>query len=385
MSTNFDDSGLLAGLPEALLISTLEGEIVFSNRALEVLSGYSPNDLLGAHLSRLLPTPERRRVQVVEWLNRWASDPNPDQLRYLNLEMVDARGDTHLVSVRVSTHKQDDGHYFVVVLRDVTSQQETMARLRHAQLVTNRILAIGEDAVLSIDAKGTVTYWNATASRLFGYSEHEVLGKSLSILLPGTVAERHESAVQSFMKGTAASRMMGERGEIVGRHKDGHIMPLEASITKTTIDGHVVMSAQIRDISGRKKAEVALLESEARFRAIFENAFEAIVLMNPLGRVLEVNAAARALLADGPNGVGMNFWDLNWWPTQGDPNLVSQSRESLKENIEECGEGSVIRTRVSLALKDGSRELDFSLIPVQTSPDHVAYILAEGRDLTSLS
>lgn len=379
-----DARALLYELPEALLITSLQGEILFVNGALERMTGYAADELIGENVSRLMPSPERRRVQAMEWFARWAEDPDTEQLRYLNLEAVTRDGEIRLVSVRVSRHSEGDDSCFVVVLRDVTSEHESVAAMRHAQLVTNRILAIGEDGVLSVDEGQRITYWNPGAERLFGYSEDEALGSPLAMLLPQGLDARHSSLVEEFKDGKASSRLMGERGEIVGRHKDGHEIPLEASITKTTIDGQTVLSAQVRDITERKRAEEALRASEARFRAIFENAVEGMALLSPDGRVLEINAAAREMVSD--YEPGRMFWELNWWGPDADDDGVMQSRENLKANVENCARGESIRARVSLrGTDDAMREIDFSLIPVAVRNGEVTYIIAEGRDITSVA
>lgn len=373
-------SELLNELPEALLITTLSGEIVFVNRALQSLMGYETDELVGEDVSKLMPTSERRRVQVIDWLARWAEDPNPDQLRYLNLDAVTRSGEARLVSIRVSKHQENQDAWFVVVFRDVTSQHEQTTALRHAQLVTNRILAIGEDAVLSIDAAGRITYWNPRAEQLFGYQQKEVIGHRIDMLLPSEITSRHDALVAEFAAGSEASRLMGDRGEVTGKCKDGRLVPLEVSITKTSIDGQMILSAQIRDITERKRAEAALRDSEARFRAVFENALEAMALLSPDGKVLEINDAARHMLP--AFNEGQLFWELDWWHESGGQDTAA-ARENLKLNVERCAEGEVIRARAALATRDGgSRQIDFSLIPVIPEGSGVVHILAEGRDIT---
>lgn len=372
---------LLNELPEALFIATLQGEIIYVNRALENLTGYANTELIGQPVSKLMPDPARRRARVMDWLARWAEDPNPDQLRYLNLEAVTSTGEVKLVSVRVSRHKSGDETWFLVVMRDVTSQHETAAAMRHAQLVTNRILAIGEDAILSIDARHRITYCNPRGSQMFGYAQEELLGQNLSILLPPELANQHDRLISEFAKGTEASRLMGERAEVTGRRKDGSLLPLEISITKTSIDGETVLSAQIRDITARKRAQDALRDSEARFRAIFENALEAMALLTPGGRLLEINNAGRKLLPEVPDDA--LFWELDWWGGTPDEEALQTARAQLRANVERCAAGDVVRTRASITGHDAtSREIDFSLIPVDPAGEGVVYILAEGRDIT---
>jgi PAS domain S-box-containing protein len=368
--------GLLDDLPEPLVVTTVEGEIAFVNGSLSALSGYSSDELIGEHVTKLMPQPERRRLDVVRWLTRWADNPDPEQLRYLNLELSTSAGTTLIVSVRVSRHEGDGGPWFLIVLRDVTSEHETLSKLRHAQLVTNRILAIGEDAVVSVDADHKISFWNRRAEQLFGYEEDEALGQSLSLVIPDRFADNHEAFISDFVNGAEASRLMGQRGEIVGRHRSGREIPLEASITKTVVEGEPILSAQVRDISERKKAEAALRTSEARFRSLFEHAFEAMVLLDASGWVLEINEAARKMLPD--FNANKYFWELNWWDAEGAE--LEQFSDNLKQIVQDVQGGERVRTEVQL----GSRKIDFSLMPVADSDGELNFIIAEGRDITAL-
>ena len=125
---------LLNDLPEPLMVTSVEGEIALVNRALTALSGFDDSDLVGEPVTRLMPQSERRRVDVVRWLTRWADDPNPEQLRYLTLELITKNGDSLQISVRVSRYESLGSSWFLVVLRDVTSEHQTLSQLRHAQL-----------------------------------------------------------------------------------------------------------------------------------------------------------------------------------------------------------------------------------------------------------
>jgi len=328
---HFDEvnaSELMTDLPEALFVMGPDGEILFINPALTAMTGFLSGDLVGGPVSRLMPTPDRRRVDVVGWLRRWADDPNPQQLRYLNLELATRSGETRLVSVRVSRHADDEAVYFLVLLRDVTEEHEAAAARRHSQLVTNRILAIGGDAVLCLDPDHRISYWNRAAEVLFGYREEEVIGEPLSLLLPEGLASQHETWIDEFDQSADAARLMGERAEVRGRTRDGRIVPLEVAITKTTVEGEILLGAQIRDISERKRAQAELAASEARFRAVFEHAMEAMALLDREGRVLEINRAAQDMLpAYSPDKL---LWELDWW---GD-GVDEAARQRLRAAIE---------------------------------------------------
>jgi len=90
-----------------------------------------------------------------------------------------------------------------------------------------------------------------------------------------------------FGAGKQASRRMNERGHVVGLRRNGEEFPMDVAITKVTVGGALTYTAHMRDITERRRREEKLKESERRFRAIFEHAFEAIGLLSPDGTVLD--------------------------------------------------------------------------------------------------
>ncbi|MBL4680624.1 MAG: PAS domain S-box protein [Pseudomonadales bacterium] len=370
---------LIKALPEALLITSEQGKIVYVNDALESLTEFSESDLVGKHVSHLMPSGERERLDVVAWFARWADNPDSHQLRYLSLNGVTKSGEELKFRVRVSAFVKEEESFFLVILQDITEEYQSTLDLRHAKLVSNRILAIGEDAVMTIDDEQHVRYWNKKAEEMFGYTTDEIIGKNFELLVPGSYAEKHRKQVSGFAKGTEASKLMGNRSEIKGLHKDGRVIPLEASITKTMVDGQLLISAQIRDITQRKQAEQALREKELRFRAVFENAVEAMALLSADGKILEFNSAAKDLLPNDEDPRGRDFWMLDWWAEPSE-----EVRLELKENVVRVSRGEVHRARAELPIGDKTHDIDFSLKAVTDSEGQVRYIIAEGRDLTNV-
>lgn len=368
-------TSLVEALPEALIVTRPEGTVVAVNRAAEVLLGYDEDEVVGQSVTTFLPAQARQRADVVAWLKRWGDHPEPLQWRYIHLTGRTKDGEDLRLSVRVARVGSDENPLYAITLRDVRRDLEQLAELRHQNLLTARILAISDDAILTIDGNHHISFFNRSAEALFGYRSDEVTGQSLSVLLPERLRSSHAERIEEFHRGTQPSRLMGERGEIVGLTKDGREVPLEASITKVTIEGEPHFSAQIRDITERKRAQDALKASEARFRAMFDNAFEAIALLDPAGKVLELNESARSLLTGDVSAVGVAFWELPWWPQ-----VTDEARTGLRNAFEHALGGELYRVRTS---PDGKTELDFSLIPVE-SDGAVRLVIAEARDITQL-
>lgn len=379
---NIDETEVIKALPEALIITSDQGQILYINQALESITGFIESDLIGEHVSKLMPSGERERLNVMTWFARWADNPDTHQLRHLSLDGVTKSGEKLRFRVRVSSFTQDGEVHFLVILQDTTEEYQSTLDLRHAQLVSNRILAIGEDAVVTIDSNHAVHYWNKKAEEIFGYTSKEIIGKQFDLLVPQQFKANHKKQVQTFADGPEASRLMGSRAEIIGLHKDGHTVPLEASITKTTVDGEVLFSAQIRDITQRKQAESKLQEKESRFRAVFEHALEAMALLSPEGNILELNSAAKSMLPDGVDVNNQPIWNLNWW---GSNDNIDSAREELKSNITAVQQGETVRIRTDLSDGKNSRDIDFSLKAINNEEGILSYIIAESRDLTNIS
>ncbi|MCX7063669.1 MAG: bifunctional diguanylate cyclase/phosphodiesterase [Proteobacteria bacterium] len=374
---------LLDALPEATLIVAPDGRIRYLNRAATELLGHERSDLEGEPVSRIIVGLSGQRLDVVAWFARWAQEPHSPQLRYLTLTGRAHSGAQLRLSVRVAKLERPEQLY-LVTMRDVTAEQREHQDIKHAFLVISRILAITDDAIVNVDKSQQITFFNRKAEELFGYRADEMLGQGLDRLLPQRYRAGHPRHVESFRDGKAPSRLMGERGEIVGLSRAGAEIPLEASITKVFIDGEPTFSVQLRDIRARKAAEYARLESEQRFRTVFDHAMEAIALLDPVGTVLELNDATRALLGGGDDCVGRKFWALPWWPRLTSANDLEARQLAMRETIERCAAGEQIRTRAELIDSSGAAHvIDFSLRGVRTGNEVVA-IVAEGRDITAL-
>ncbi len=138
------------------------------------------------------------------------------------------------------------------------------------KLIERRIRAIAEaiqDAIIMMNPQGTVSYWNASAERLFGYTREEAIGRDLqSMLVPARYQDAYQEAFSSFRR-SGKGAAIGIPLEVQGLCKNGMEIPVELSLsTVAEADGWHAIGV-IRDISHRKQVEEALVLERDLFRA----------------------------------------------------------------------------------------------------------------------
>ena len=125
--------------------------------------------------------------------------------------------------------------------------------LTTAQL--NGILSIADDAIICADSDLTIILFNQGAERLFGWTQSEVKGRCLNLLMPKRYHAGHGVQVAMFARSASDARQMAERRGIFAVRKDGTEFPAEASISKLAAETGLIYTVILRDISVRKAYE----------------------------------------------------------------------------------------------------------------------------------
>ncbi len=144
--------------------------------------------------------------------------------------------------------------------QDITERKQAeRAALRLAAIVES-----SDDAIISKDPNGMITSWNAGAQRMFGYTETEVVGRSITIIIPSELQDEEASILQRLRAGKHIQHY-----ETVRLTKQGKRVNVSLTISPIKdSQGKVVGASKIaRDITERKQAEEALKRSEAEARA----------------------------------------------------------------------------------------------------------------------
>ena len=245
---------LLEAVPDGVIIAGADGQIVFANGQAERLFGYARADMIGKPVELLVP--ERFREGHPDHRRDYSAEP---QVRAMGgkRELFGRRQDgTELpVEVSLSPLQTRQGLLVISSIRDISERQRSdELRFRLAAIVES-----SGDAIIGKTLEGVITSWNDAASRIFGYTADEVVGKSITVLIPPDRGHEEKEILAKLSRGERI-----EQFDTVRLRKDGR--KIDVSLTSSPVrdsNGRLVGASKIvRDISDRRKAEVALAQAK---------------------------------------------------------------------------------------------------------------------------
>lgn len=258
--------------------------------------------------------------------------------------------------------------------RQIAERQRVEEALRASEIRFRSVVQSANDAIVLADSSGKIVSWNTGAYTTFGYTEPEVLGQPLTLLMPARYQEAHCQGLERLQR-TGEAHVIGKTVELHGLRKDGSEFPLELSLSTWQTDNGVFFSGIIRDITAHKRVEAALQRAQqAAEKARREAEYASLAKSQFLANVShELRTPLNALL--GYTQILKN-----------DRNLSAKQREGL-EIMQQSGEHllTLINDILDLAKIEAGRmdlELtDFALVEMLTSLAELFRVRAEHRGL----
>ncbi len=172
-----------------------------------------------------------------------------------------------------------DQHYDKM---EATITQSLEAQSLHSQTQTpiEAIFDSVTDALLSVDAKGTIRNCNKVCRRYFGVSRRQLIGTNINTILFGLEDKSLSEFLTPFLSSLDDTHPGMGGGEIKAMRADGSVFDVRINASTLETVGGDVYVISLRDITDRMRAEVALRENEERYRALVENAPEAIIVFD---------------------------------------------------------------------------------------------------------
>ena len=242
---------------DAIISKTLDGVITSWNKSAERLFGYTREEAMGQHITLIIP--EDRRDEEAKIVGRLRRGERVD-----HFETVRVRKDGTLLDLSLTISPVKDAAGRVVgaskVAREITDRKQAEQALAERA----RLLDLSNDAILVRDAADRITYWNQSASALYGFSRGEAVGRVSHELFRTEFPEPLERITEALHQDNRWT------GELIHRHKDGSRIVVASRWTLDRDKGgnrNRVLETN-NDITQQKRSEKALRESEERLRTL---------------------------------------------------------------------------------------------------------------------
>jgi len=320
--SEMEQKAILISAPDTIIRINVDGKILTSNPAATSIFGYTEEEFMTMHIDTIIPS-GMDSITVdgyVHELNSW----NDDKLVSITeTEGITKRGNKIPIAYSVSEYFINHERNYILIIRDITEQKKNEKSLRQ---LSNAIEQTA-DMVVITDIKGTIEYVNPAFETILGYTKYEAIGENLRVLKSG----KH---YDDFYKNMWETINLGHvwQGSLINKTKSGELINEEMTISPILDSVGVITNfvAIKKDITGQKKVEMALAESERKFRNLFESSGEAIMLLNDKG-FIDCNDATLNIFGynDREEFMGKHPADLSP-PVQADGR---DSKESADEKI----------------------------------------------------
>jgi len=242
---------LLERAPDAVVVVNDKGQIVLVNQQTESLFGFDRNDLLGKSIEILIP--DSKKSEHKGHRNKYLANPKFRAMGQ-NMDLKGKRkdGSTFPVEISLSPLFTSGKRFVSAAIRDVSERERAENRFK-------ALLESAPDAIVIVGKESKIELVNAQTEKIFGYDRSELMGQPIEILIPAQFHKDHVGHRNRFIH-SPNTRPMGAGKELLGIRKNGEEFPVEISLSPLETEDGLLISAAIRDITERKKAENELKE-----------------------------------------------------------------------------------------------------------------------------
>jgi PAS domain S-box-containing protein len=250
--------GLLEAAPDAMVVVNESGEIVLLNLQAEKQFGYWRDELIGQKISNIIPQGFAERL--IADGTRTAEEALAQQIG-TGIELYGRRkdGDTFPIEIMLSPLESAEGILVTAAIRDVTVRRDAEITLAQMEGRYRGLLEAAPDAMVVVNESGEIVLLNVQAEKRFGYRRDELVGQKVKNIVPEGFAERLVADALRSQE-DALEQQIGTGIELIGRRKDGSNFPIEIMLSPLESADGILVTAAIRDITIRKRAEEHLLE-----------------------------------------------------------------------------------------------------------------------------
>jgi two-component system, cell cycle sensor histidine kinase and response regulator CckA len=286
-------AAIVASADDGIVSKTLDGTILTWNTGAERIFGYTAAEMVGHSVYRLIPPELHHEEQII-----LARIGKGEHVAHYETTRMRKNGTRVEIALTVSPVRDATGTIIGAssIKRDITERRqatETLARLA-------AIVESSDDVILTKSLDGTVTSWNASGQRIFGFSPDEIVGRSINLLVPERLQDEERSILARVAEGEHVAHY-----ETMRRRKNGSELHVSLTISPLrNAHGEVTGASSImRDVTEQRRTEAAIRQM-AKLEAIgrlagglahdFNNQLYAVAgFANFVGKDPGLGAAAR--------------------------------------------------------------------------------------------
>lgn len=198
-----------------------------------------------------------------------------------------------------------------------------------AALRLEAIIKSATDGIIIIDEHGMMELVNEAACLLFGFSEDEMLGQNVNMLMPSPYQKEHDGYMSNYLR-TGVKKIIGIGREVSGQHKNGRKFPLRLSISEVKLPNRRVFTGIVQDLTKEKAVEQALLQEKERAQMYFDLANTINVVLDKAGNVIQINKVGEELLGR-PEA---DLIGLNWCEQVVVPDQQKKMQQTFQQQME---------------------------------------------------
>lgn len=181
---------------------------------------------------------------------------------------------------------------------EITDRKQAEEALRKSEEKYHNLIEYANDAIISMNKEGIIISFNKKGKEILGYSSAEILGKSITLLSPERDREREKKAFEKLKTAKTANKLglIGKTLEGKGLRKDGQEIPVESSVFALEVDGELIITSIMRDITERKQSEAEIRKIRDYLYNIIESSLDCIIVSDSKGYLERVNKSFLKLM-----------------------------------------------------------------------------------------
>jgi len=237
------------------------GLILSVNKAAERIFGYAAPELAGRNVKVLMPEPFAGEHDG--YLTNYHATGRK-KIIGIGREVAGRRKDGSVfpMDLAVGEARTDGETIFVGIIRDISERKAADLALRERESRLRSILDTLPDAIVVINESGAIQSFSPAAERLFDYTEAEIVGRNVSMLMPSPYREGHDGYLQRY-RTTGERRIIGIGRVVVGLRKNGETFPMELEVGEFSAGGARFFTGFVRDLTEQQAANRRIEDLQA--------------------------------------------------------------------------------------------------------------------------